>query len=161
MESLIDRYQNLVYSICYRSVGNSFDAEDLTQYVFLSAYKKLSEFDRNYEKAWLCKIASNRCLDFLKQAGRRCIPTKEEFFLELTGEEFTPEEQYLQSESKQNVYQLCEKLKSPYKEVAIQHFFYEMSVTDLAEKTGKNKKTLQTQIYRAKGMLKKWIEGSG
>ena len=45
LEYLIDQYQNLIYSICLKSVGNPFDAEDLTQEVFLSAYKSLSAFD--------------------------------------------------------------------------------------------------------------------
>ena len=42
LEYLIKQYQNLIYSICLKSVGNPFDAEDLTQEVFLSAYKNLS-----------------------------------------------------------------------------------------------------------------------
>ena len=50
LEYLIKQYQNLIYSICLKSVGNPFDAEDLTQEVFLSAYKNLSRFDGNYEK---------------------------------------------------------------------------------------------------------------
>ena len=45
LEYLIKQYQNLIYSICLKSVGNPFDAEDLTQEVFLSAYKNLSRFD--------------------------------------------------------------------------------------------------------------------
>ena len=62
LEYLIKQYQNLIYSICLKSVGNPFDAEDLTQEVFLSAYKNLSRFDGNYEKAWLSKIAVRKCL---------------------------------------------------------------------------------------------------
>ena len=69
LEYLIKQYQNLIYSICLKSVGNPFDAEDLTQEVFLSAYKNLSRFDGNYEKAWLSKIAVRKCLDYLKAAG--------------------------------------------------------------------------------------------
>lgn len=75
LEYLIHTYQNLIFSICLKSVGNPFDAEDLTQDVFLSAYKNLSRFDGTYEKAWLSKIAVRKCLDHLKAAGRRTIPT--------------------------------------------------------------------------------------
>ena len=76
LEYLIKQYQNLIYSICLKSVGNPFDAEDLTQEVFLSAYKNLSRFDGNYEKAWLSKIAVRKCLDYLKAAGRRVFQQK-------------------------------------------------------------------------------------
>ena len=80
LEYLIQQYQNLIYSICLKSVGNPFDAEDLTQEVFLSAYKNLSRFDGTYEKAWLSKIAVRKCLDYLKAAGRRSIPTEDTYF---------------------------------------------------------------------------------
>ena len=86
LEYLIKQYQNLIYSICLKSVGNPFDAEDLTQEVFLSAYKNLSRFDGNYEKAWLSKIAVRKCLDYLKAAGRRSIPTEDTYFSHDSGQ---------------------------------------------------------------------------
>lgn len=149
-----------MYSICYKSVGNSFDAEDLTQEVFLSAYKKLSEFDRSYEKAWLGKIAVNKCLDFIKQAGRRTIPTTDTFFLELPSHSKSPEEDYLVLESKKKVYFICKQLATPYQEVALEHYYKELSVQEIAKKTGKNIKTIQTQLYRAKALIKKTLERS-
>lgn len=158
---MIDQYQNLVYSICYRTAGNPFDAEDLTQDVFLSAYKKLGDFDRSFEKAWLCKIASNKCLDFLKQAGRRTVPTEDAYFLEMRDVHGSPEEAFLEEEEMQQVFRLCQNLKSPYKEVAVAHFCKEMSAKEIADQTGKSCKTIQTQIYRAKAMLKKQIGRSG
>ena len=53
LERLIHQYQNLIYSICYRLTGDYFDAEDLAQDTFLSAYKNLARFDGNNERAWL------------------------------------------------------------------------------------------------------------
>ena len=159
LEYLIDQYQNLIYSICLKSVGNPFDAEDLTQEVFLSAYKSLAHFDGLYEKAWLSKIAVRKCLDFLKAAGRRSIPTEDIYFSQLPDLEnhSSPEEQYLQSDSEQQVFRICSGLKSPYKEIAIAHFCKQMSVTEISQKEGKNPKTIQTQLYRAKNMLKKML----
>ena len=51
LEYLIKQYQNLIYSICLKSVGNPFDAEDLTQEVFLSAYKNLFPFRWNIRES--------------------------------------------------------------------------------------------------------------
>lgn len=160
-EYLLDSYQKLVYSICYKAVGNQLDAEDLTQETYISIYKRLSSFDRKYEKAWVCKIASNKCIDFIKSASRRSLATDQEYFLSMKDESATPEEAYLQKESKQIVYTVCQQLKEPYKEIATDHFYYEQSVREIAEKKGKNVKTIQTQVYRARGMLKKIMERSG
>lgn len=158
MEYLIDAYQNLIYSICFKSVGNPFDAEDLTQEVFLSAYKKLNAFDKTYEKAWLCKIATNKCLDHLKNAGRRIIPTENTYFTDMQANYDSPEDTYLKTEWKQQVLSLCKTLKEPYADIAKQHFYQELSAGEIAHQTGKNLKTVQTQIYRAKAMLKKSLE---
>ena len=155
----MDTYQKLVYSICFKLAGNQFDAEDLTQETFLSVYKNLNTFQRDYEKAWICKIATNKGLDFLKSAGRRSEPKEEEYFAEVRDSRDGPEEEYLLAESKEYVFTICQSLKSPYKEVATEHFYREKSVKEISEETGKGLKTVQTQVYRAKAMIRKMMEG--
>lgn len=157
-QHLLTAYEKLVYSICFRAVGNQFDAEDLTQDTFLAAYRNLPTFDRTYEKAWICKIASNKCLDFLKSAKRRIQPAEEEVFLRIEDTGKTPEQQYLEAEAEDHTYQLCDRLKEPYRTVALCHFCEGRSVAEIAQESGKNHKTVQTQIYRARGMLKKIIK---
>ena len=156
---LLDTYERLVYSICFKMAGNQFDAEDLTQETFLSIYKNLATFQRDYEKAWVCRIATNKGLDFLKSAKRRSEPKEDTYFEELKDQKASPEEAYLQQESKEYVYTICQSLKSPYKEVATEHFYREKTAREIAEESEKGIKTVQTQIYRAKGMIKKMIEG--
>ena len=94
-------------------MGNPFDAEDLTQDVFLSAYKNLSRFDGTYEKAWLSKIAVHKCLDHLKAAGRRTIPTEDTYFEQLHDKESSPEEAFLDKDFQNQIRHLCSDLKSP------------------------------------------------
>ena len=161
MKYLLEQYQNLVYSICLKSVGNPFDAEDLTQETFISAYKNLSRFDGAHEKAWLSRIAIRKCLDFVKAAGRRSVPTEDSFFSQIADSASTPEAAYLRTDSDRQVYALCGQLKDPYRKVAIAHFCMQLSVTEIARQTGKNPKTIQTQLYRAKAMLKKLLEPPG
>ena len=138
-------------------MGNPFDAEDLTQDVFLCAYKSLPSFDGTHEKAWLSRIAVHKCLDYLKAAGRRTIPTDDSYFSVLTDSHSSPEEACLLSDSKKQVYLLCQQLNSPYREIAAAHFCDEMTVREIAEKRNQNPRTIQTQLYRAKNMLKKLL----
>ena len=70
---LISQYQNLVFSICLKLTGDYFAAEDLTQETFLAAYRHIEEFDGLAEKAWLCRIASNKCIDYRREAARRLV----------------------------------------------------------------------------------------
>ncbi|MCR5319676.1 MAG: RNA polymerase sigma factor, partial [Lachnospiraceae bacterium] len=75
---LVNQYQNLVFSICLKHTGDYFVAEDLAQETFLSAYAHMEDFDGEAEKAWICRIASNKSIDYLRQAARKSIPTAEE-----------------------------------------------------------------------------------
>jgi RNA polymerase sigma factor (sigma-70 family) len=156
---LLDTYERLVYSICFKMTGNQFDAEDLTQETFLSVYKNLATFQRDYEKAWICKIATNKGLDFLKSAKRRSEPKEDTYFEELKDNKESPEEAYLRRESKEYVYTVCQSLKSPYREVATEHFYREKTAKEIAKEQDKGIKTIQTQIYRAKAMIRKIMEG--
>lgn len=155
LAELIDTYDKLVFSICYKLTGDYFTAEDLTQETFLSAFQKYSTFDGDNEKAWICRIATNKSIDFLRSASRRNVPVEDTFF-ELTVEQRgSPEEICMEEEIKSQLEKHCDGLKPPYNQVARDYYLEELSPKEIAAKQGKSVKTIQTQIYRAKQMLKK------
>lgn len=129
---MVHKYQNLVFSICVKMTGDYFAAEDLTQETFLSAYRHKEEFDGKNEKAWLCRIASNKCIDYSRQAARRMVPTEDEVLGSHPARAGGPEEQCIE-------------------EVV----WEERPASEIAELKQKNLKTVQTQIYRARAMLRK------
>ena len=61
----------------------------------------------------------------------------------------------LSGEVRDELYRACKELKPPYDEIALDYYYYEMDVGEIAEKRERNVKTVQTQIYRARGMLRK------
>lgn len=63
-------YQPLLFSLGYRMLGSVVDTEDIVQETFLRAYQIKDQKIEN-KKAYLCKMMTNRCLDFLKSAKKR------------------------------------------------------------------------------------------
>lgn len=155
LAELVDQYGNLVYSICYRITDNHFDAQDLTQDTFLTVYKNLPTFDGQNVRAWISTIATNKCLDYLKMAGRKMLPTEDTYFQIIESKEDGPEQTALEHHVQKEFYTLCKSLKPPYDDIAVCYFCQEMTAEEIAQRKGKKVKTIQTQIYRAKAMLKK------
>jgi RNA polymerase sigma-70 factor (ECF subfamily) len=60
---------------CYRILGSLQDAEDLLQETLLAAWRSLEQFEgRSSLRSWLYTIATNRCLNFVRDRGRRPQP---------------------------------------------------------------------------------------
>src|SRR4051794_22179850 len=69
---LTDPYRRELQLHCYRIVGSVQDAEDLLQETLLAAWRGLEGFEgRSTVRAWLYRIATNRCLNALRDRGRR------------------------------------------------------------------------------------------
>ena len=69
---LTDPYRRELQLHCYRILGSVQDAEDTLQETLLAAWRGLGQFEeRASMRSWLYKIATNRCLNTLRDTGRR------------------------------------------------------------------------------------------
>ena len=68
---LVLHYQEMVFNLAYRMMGEVESAEDATQTAFISAYRNLGAYRGGSFKAWLLRIVSNACYDELRRRKRR------------------------------------------------------------------------------------------
>ena len=69
---IVEEHQNFVYSVAFRFVNSTRDAEDIAQETFLRLWKHMSRYDSGVRlTTWLYKIVTNVSLDHLKSTQHR------------------------------------------------------------------------------------------
>ena len=146
MERIYDKYHESVYRLAFTYCKNRADAEDLTSEVFLKrfAYKKEFE-DEKHETAWIMRVTVNQAKDLLRSFRYRFSVPLEEAELVYN----TPEES--------EVYHAVMALPAKYRTVIHLYYYEDYSVTEIGKIIGKSPTAVQTQLYRARNMLKKTL----
>ena len=67
---LVERYERLVFGVCYRLLHDPHQAEDVTQDTFIKAYLAIADYRGGSFRSWLLHIATNRAYDVLRYQRR-------------------------------------------------------------------------------------------
>lgn len=67
IENIVNSYSNMLFRLCFIMLRNNQDAEDAVSDAFMKYIEEYQAFaDEEHTKAWLIKVATNRCRDMLK-----------------------------------------------------------------------------------------------
>ncbi len=156
MEELVQRYHKLVFGLCFRMVGNSHDAEDLTQETFARVFRHLESWDpRRAFRPWLLAIAANRCRSFLGQRRHRLeVPTPE---VEPLPRKAPTSNNDLQEEVELGLQQL----RAEHRQAFLLFYEQELSYAEIAEVMQCPVGTIKTWIHRARQELIQFLTTRG
>ena len=157
LSMLIQTYSPIVRKVCFNITNGDEDIlNDLVQVVFIRAYYSLNQLrDASKFGEWVCAIAKNEALKFLKnkQEGR-LIPfstfTDEELEVEWN---ITPENWLEEKEIKEIISQLPAGYGKVFHMAVIEGYSHK----EIAEKLGIEPHSSSSQLARAKAMLRKMI----
>ena len=153
------QYERLIYTICLQMVRDDAQAEDLVQETFLAAWLHRDRCAPGTEKSWLCRIAVNRAKDYLKSAYcRRVSPSQT--LPEQPAQGGSLAELAEGREMVQRIEGQIDALRSPYREVSALYFLHSYTVPEIARLLQRPDKTVHTQLYRARALLKKGLCGA-
>jgi len=164
---LVERYQNPVFNLCYRMLGDEFEAEDAAQETFWRAYQHIQRYDpqRSFI-TWLLSIAAHYCID--QQRKRRMPILAIDDLLEetLPDQAPDPERKASQTEEQKAIRKLLETLNTQDKAAIILRYWYDFSEEEIARALNLSTGAVKSRLFRSRQALaRQWqteaAKGSG
>jgi RNA polymerase sigma-70 factor, ECF subfamily len=155
---VVERHRRAVYQLCYRFVGNHEDASDLSQDVFLRAYRGLRGFRGQASLAtWLYRIGVNVCLNRAAAAkttlGKLSEPIDDRQFPDVGAP--SASDRLLKAERAARVRAAIAQLPRKQRATLILRTYHEMSHQEIAEVLGSSVGAVKANFFHALGSLKK------
>lgn len=144
----VEKYQKMIYSLCYRMMGNREDAEDAAQESLIRALRGLATWDTSRQlKPWLLAIAANRCRTALSKRNRRPISVE------------SPLDPPVQDGHSERM-DLAEELEIALSDLSPEHrecfllfHQHQLSCAEVSEITGRPEGTIKTWLHRIRKQL--------
>ena len=168
--ALILRYQNLLFSIALRILGDEDTAADALQEALISAFRKLNTFRGGSLRSWLARIVVNSCYDELRRKRRQSTVSFEQ--LDADGEEIEPdywlidpsadlEAQYQAIELEAAIQKCLSSLPTDYRAifvlVDVECMTYEEAAAVVRVPIG----TVKSRLARARMQMRKALQSFG
>ena len=156
---LVRKYEKSIHACVWQKIGDFHHAEEITQDIFLQAYKKLSTLkDPNQFSGWLYAVANRLCIDWMrkqKPAMQSLEDTPMRAIDNLTYERYVSEQ--CESEAVERRYEIVEKLlaKLPESERTVMMLYYlsEMRAKEVGKSLGVSVNTIRSRLHRARKRL--------
>jgi RNA polymerase sigma-70 factor (ECF subfamily) len=160
-EHFIRKYQNMVFSLALRFLGNYQDAEDITQEIFITVFKQIESFrGESSMSTWLYRITVNHCKNRVKYLARRRVykerDTSERVQLQNRSSGFMaskpdePDQVLEAKEAETRIMQVMAELEEDHKTILLLRELENLSYAEIAEIMQLEEGTVKSKLHRAR-----------
>lgn len=154
-DAVMRKYADMVYRLAYSRVGNTFDADDILQEVFLRYIRADKTYnDEEHRKSWLIRITINCTRSFASSAWNRHKDAAEP-----DPNAGAEDPALAASETKSDVMNALLSLPEKYRTVIYLFYYEDMSVAEIARSVGISESNVKTRLSRGRDMLREKLEG--
>lgn len=155
--ALVERYQQTMFNVVYRLLGNYAICEEVCQEAFISAYGKLAQFSgRSKFSTWLCQIAINKTRDLLRRRSAQDIHDDlDDYGDVLAGPESeNPQRQAEQAQTQRGVRAILTGLPLQYREILVLKHIEGYGNEEIAQILGVTVENAKIRAFRAREMFR-------
>ena len=159
LETLYERYGRRVFALAVRILGDAVSAEEVTQDVFMSVWRRGASYTSKKGKftTWLFSIAHNRTIDELRKRRRDRSRINDDIddHLNLESGDISPADATVAQSEYTKIRTAMENLPEEQKNVVELSYFKGFTQTEIAAKTGQPLGTVKTRMRLALKKLRK------
>jgi RNA polymerase sigma factor, sigma-70 family len=159
LKKLYNLYKPKVYKTAYMILNDSSTAEDILQEVFIQIYSKINKLD-NVEafERWIYRITVNCCMKYFKKNKRFGSLITESNFKEEEDLTDLPEEQLINKEFVQEVWNIICSLPEPQRVPIVLFYYNEISIKEIASIMKCSEGTVKSRLHYGKKYIKENLE---
>lgn len=162
-EMFMRAYQNMVYTTAVRLLGNSVEAQDISQEVFLKAFERYTELSQSPTVGgWLKTVTRNLCLNHLSRYRARWRFFSEIFHTENEDDPIpelpapeTMNQELEDSDHRHLLEQALQKLPNSQRVPLVLYHFENLRYEEIATKLGISLSKVKTDIFRGREALRR------
>lgn len=153
---LVDRYQRRLFNVALRMLGNTQDAEDVTQTVFGNVFLRLSSYDPSYRFfSWIYRMTVNESLNAIKRR-KRTVTLEDHLAIPTAG---IAADDALEVE--EHVSKALMQLKPDDRAVVVLRHFADFSYEEIAEVLNVPARTVKSRLFTARERLRGLLIAQG
>jgi RNA polymerase sigma-70 factor (ECF subfamily) len=158
-ETLMRRYERLVYSVAHGFTGDPESAMDVTQNTFLKVHTRLSTWHWGGSfRGWITRIAANEAISLLRARRRR--PTAELDEDRLLDPGPAPETLVDRRETRQAIVAALDRLNPKQRLAVVLRYYQGMGQAEIAEALECSEGTARTMVFRGLKKMKAVLASS-
>jgi RNA polymerase sigma factor (sigma-70 family) len=158
-DEVVRAHSARVYRLAYRLTGNSHDADDLTQEVFVRVFRSLSSYTPGTFEGWLHRITTNLFLDSVRRRTRiRFDGLPDDASDRLVGREQSPQQAYDDSHLDADIQSALDALPPEFRAAVVLCDIEGLSYEEIAATLGVKLGTVRSRIHRGRAQLRAALE---
>lgn len=161
IETLVRQHETGVFRLALSVVGDTAEANEITQETFVSALRSLASYqEKKSFKAWLYTIALNHSRSHLRKrkALERLSNLLTSIFRVEAQKLHSPEEAVIQNEKEALLWTSLNQLEERFRTVVVLRYFHELSITEISEILSVNEGTIHSRLHSARAKLRGALE---
>jgi RNA polymerase sigma-70 factor (ECF subfamily) len=148
---LVEAFQQPVFNLCYRMLGDAAEAEDAAQETFMRAYRSIKHYDNSRPfPTWLMSIAAHYCIDQIRKRRMAFVPIDDLGYAEPSDDNPGPESSLSRREEQRIVRGLLNQLSPVDRAAVVMYYWYDFSYEEIGNALSLTESAVKSRLHRAR-----------